>query len=178
MRILKITLFVLLGLVALVAILGLIAPREVTTSRSAVIAAPQEVVFGIVNDLETWESWSPWKEMDPNMKVTMGTPSSGEGAYYTWVGEASGKGKMSILTAEPPKSLTTKVEFEGMGEANAAWEFDSVAEGTKATWVFHTDFPYPMNAMLLFQDFKGAIEKDYDRGLELLKAKAEAFEKS
>lgn len=174
MQFLKIGLFVVLGLIGLGAILGLIAPREVSLSRSTVIDAPQEMVFNTVNDLKTWESWSPWKEMDPEMKVTMGTPSVGEGASYSWVGEISGEGEMSITSVSPPENLTTRVEFKGQGGADAAWSFQPVEGGTEATWAFHTVFPYPFNAMLLFQDFPGAIAKDYDRGLELLKAQVEA----
>lgn len=171
---LKVTLIVLLCLVGLGAILGLIAPREVSLSRSTVIEAPQAAVFNTVNDLKTWEDWSPWKEMDPEMKVTMGTPSVGQGAYYSWTGENSGTGRMRIETSDPPRALTTHIAFDGQGEADAAWSFEAVEGGTKATWAFHTRFPYPFNAMLLFQDFEEAIARDYDRGLELLKAKVEA----
>ncbi len=171
---LKVTLIVLLCLVGLGAILGLVAPREVSLSRSAVIEAPQAAVFNTVNDLKTWEDWSPWKEMDPEMKVTMGTPSVGKGAFYSWTGEKSGAGRMSIETSDPPRALTTHVAFDKQGEADAAWTFEPVEGGTEATWAFHTKFPYPFNAMLLFQDFEGAIAKDYDRGLELLKEKVEA----
>lgn len=174
MKTLKIVLLVLAALVGLVAILGLIAPREVDVSRSTVIEAPQAVVFNTVNDLKTWESWSPWKEMDPAMQVTMGTPSVGAGANYSWMGEQSGEGQMEITSASPPEKLTTHVAFDGQGEADAVWSFEPVEGGTKTTWAFHTEFPYPFNAMLLFQDFEGAISKDYDRGLALLKAQVEA----
>ncbi len=174
MKVLKIILYVLLGLIGLFLLLGLIAPREVTTSRSVVIEAPKEAVFNTVNNLETWESWSPWKEMDPAMKVSMGDPTMGKGAFYTWEGETSGSGKMAITESTPPDSLAIKVEFEGMGEADGDWSFEEMEGGTKTTWGFHTDFPYPWNAMLLFQDFEGAIHKDYDRGLELLKENVEA----
>ncbi|MEQ8702510.1 MAG: SRPBCC family protein [Phaeodactylibacter sp.] len=174
MQILKIGLIVVLGLVGLAAVLGLIAPREVALSRSTVIKAPQEMVFGTVNDLNTWESWSPWKEMDPAMQVTMGKPSVGEGAHYSWTGEQSGEGRMEITSATAPEKLTTHVDFKGQGGADAAWTFEPVEGGTQTTWAFHTVFPYPFNAMLLFQDFEGAIAKDYDRGLELLKEQVEA----
>jgi effector-binding domain-containing protein/uncharacterized protein YndB with AHSA1/START domain len=174
MQILKIGLFILAGLIGLFAIGGLIAPREVSLSRSTIIEAPQEMVFNTVNDLKTWESWSPWKEMDPAMKVTMGDPSVGTGAFYSWTGENSGEGRMEITSSSAPEELTTHVDFKGQGGADAAWTFKPVDGGTETTWAFHTEFPYPFNAMLLFQDFEGAIEKDYDRGLELLKEQVEA----
>ncbi len=173
MQILKIGLFIVAGLIGLVAIGGLIAPREVSLSRSTIIEAPQEMVFNTVNDLKTWESWSPWKEMDPAMEVTMGDPSVGTGAFYSWTGENSGEGRMEITSSSAPEELTTHVDFKGQGGADAAWTFKPADGGTETTWAFHTEFPYPFNAMLLFQDFEGAIEKDYDRGLELLKEQVE-----
>lgn len=169
MRALKTILFVLLGLVAIFLILGLVAPKEVSTSRSIIINAPQEVAFNTVNDLSTWDSWSPWKENDPTIESTMGEVTVGKGAASSWVSENSGNGKMTITDSRPPESVDVVVEFEGMGQADSGWAFEQAEGGTKATWSFRSEFPFPWNAMLLFQDFEGNIHKDYDRGLELLK---------
>ena len=59
MRALKIILFIILGLVGVFLVLGLVAPKEATISRSIVIDAPPELVFNTVNDLSTGDSWSP-----------------------------------------------------------------------------------------------------------------------
>ena len=169
MRVLKIVLYVLLALVGLVLILGVEAPREVGMTRSTVIDAPQQQVFQTVNDLSTWEHWSPWKEMDPEMEVQLGDPHRGEGGYFTWTGEKSGSGKMQIKSSSAPDSLQTHLAFDGQGEADAFWRFEPTEAGVKTSWGFESDFPYPMNAMLLFMDFEGQLAKDYDRGLQLLK---------
>jgi len=169
MRVLKIVLYVIVGLIGLLLILGLIAPREVGMTRTATINAPKDMVFRTVNDLSTWEHWSPWKEMDPDMEVTLGDSHTGPGAYFTWQGEDSGSGKMRIVSASAPDSLQTHVAFDGQGEADAFWHFEPVPSGTQVSWGFQSDFPYPLNATLLFMDFEGALQKDYDRGLELLK---------
>lgn len=169
MRALKIILFVILGLVGVFLILGLVAPKEAATSRSIIIDAPQELVFNTVNDLSTGDSWSPWKETDPTIESTLGEITVGVGATSTWVSENSGNGTMTITESKPNESLDILLEFEGMGHADSDWSFEPAEGGTKATWGFHTKFPFPWNAMMLFQDFKGSINKDYDRGLELLK---------
>ncbi|HMQ46808.1 MAG TPA: SRPBCC family protein [Saprospiraceae bacterium] len=175
MKALKITLYVLGALLALFLILGLIAPKEVETTRSIVINAPQELVFNTVNDLSTWESWSPWKEMDPDMAVTMGEKTLGEGASYSWVGKKSGSGTMSITASQPHSSVNTEVAFEGMGGAQAQFTLAPDENGTQTTWSFHTDFPFPWNGLMMLMNFKKQINKDYDRGLELLKEKVEAM---
>ena len=173
MRALKIILFVILGLVGVFLALGLIAPKEVSTSRSIVIDAPPELVFNTVNDLSTWDSWSPWKEADPTIESTMGEITVGKGATSSWVSENSGNGKMSITDSTPNESVDVVVEFEGMGQADSGWKIKPAEGGTEATWQFRTDFPYPWNAMMLFQNFEANIHKDYDRGLELLKGVVE-----
>ncbi len=173
MRALKIILFVVLGLAGVFLILGLVAPKEVSTSRSIVIDAPPELVFNTVNDLSTWDSWSPWKEADPTIESTMGEVSVGEGATSSWVSENSGNGTMTITESRPNERVGVIVEFEGMGQADSGWDIEPAEGGARATWHFVSKFPYPWNAMLLFQDFEGNIHKDYDRGLELLKGVVE-----
>ncbi len=178
MKALKIIGITLGILIALVLILGAIAPKKIEASRSTTIDAPVDLVFNTVNDLSSWEDWSPWKEMDPTMKVTMGEQTAGVGASYSWTAEEAGSGNMSITSSTPNEEIQTHVEFDGMGGADGKWDFESTEEGTNVTWGFESEMPFPMNAMLLFQDMEGAIGKDFDRGLELLKgiveAKAEA----
>ncbi|WP_170110632.1 SRPBCC family protein [Flavilitoribacter nigricans] len=178
MKALKITGIVIGALIVLVLLLGAIAPNEMKTAKSITIDAPVEQVFNTVNDLKTWESWSPWKEMDPGMQVTMGEKSVGEGAYYTWTGDESGSGKMTILESEPSSRLLVDVEFDGMGGAKAPWTFAGSPEGTYVTWGFDSKMPYPMNAMLLFMDMTEAIGNDFERGLNKLKTKIESEKRS
>ena len=173
MRILKIAGIVLAILFAIVIVLGLIAPKKVETARSTVIQAPQEVVFNQVNDLNNWNNWSPWLAADPTAKMVMGEKTVGTGASYSWTSENSGAGTMTITESVPSEHLHTKVDFNGQGEAFAEWTFTPQQGGTNVNWTFSTKFPIPFNIMLLFGNFKSMIEKDYDKGLELLKKAAE-----
>lgn len=178
MKALKIAGMIIGALIALVLLLGVIAPKEVKTAKSITINAPIEQVFSTVNDLKTWESWSPWKDIDPGMQITMGDKSVGEGAYYTWTGEESGSGKMTIIDSEPSQKLTVEVAFDGMGGAKAPWTFGTTPEGTYVTWGFDSKMPYPMNAMLLFTDMAAAVGDDFERGLNKLKKKIEMEKES
>jgi effector-binding domain-containing protein len=174
MKALKILLFVVLGLVGLVLILGLVAPKEVSADRSIVIDAPQEAVFNTVNDFKSWESWSPWKAKDESMEITYGDQTVGEGASYSWVSDASGNGKMKMVESEAPERIRTEIEFDGQGTAYGSWDFEAAENGgTKATWGFNSRFPFPFNAMLLFQDIGAAVGNDFEAGLALLKDKVE-----
>ncbi len=168
-----------LGLAVLIVIwlaLGIIMPKHITTDRSVVIKASPGQVFNAVNDLTTWEKWSPWKEKDPTTVITYGEKSSGVGGSYSWVGDKkkSGSGTMTITEAQSPESLTARLEFTGQGEATTTWKFEPKGTDTEVTWGLSSDFPFPWNAFLVFMDFKGMIHKDFDRGLELLKGYVEA----
>ncbi|MCB0638427.1 MAG: SRPBCC family protein [Lewinella sp.] len=169
MRILRILGIVLLVLVGLVLILGAIAPREINSTRSISIEAAPATVFAVVNDLHTWPDWNPWAQRDSTMKWVFGETTEGAGAFYSWTSEDSGDGRMDITDSWAPDSLATLVVFDGQGEATAMFTFMPDGNNTKTSWSFHSDFPYPFNALLLFQDIQGYIENDYDEGLALLK---------
>jgi effector-binding domain-containing protein len=178
MKALKIAGIIIGALVGLVLLLGAIAPRNMKTARSITINAPLEKVFSTVNDLTTWEKWSPWKEMDPESVMTMGEKTVGEGAYYTWEGEKTGKGKMSIEESKLNESILVNVEFDGMGSAKAPFTFDRGTEGVQVSWGFDAKMPYPMNAMLLFFDMEEQTGKDFEKGLSNLKNLIETDEKN
>lgn len=178
MKALKITGIIVGVLIALVLILGAIAPREIKAARSITINAPVERVFNAVNDLKNWEKWSPWNDMDPDMVITMGEKSVGEGASYTWAGPEMGTGKMTILKSEPSVRLLIEVEFDGMPPAKAPWTFEGKPEGTYVTWGFDSKMTYPLNAMMLFMDMSSMIGNDFDKGLNKLKTVIESEERS
>ena len=55
---------------------------------SATIAAPAPAVCALVDDFHKWGSWSPYEKLDPAMRKTYDGPASGNGAVYTWAGNA------------------------------------------------------------------------------------------
>ena len=169
MKILKKVGIALAALIGLILIAGIFVDKEVDTAQSIVIDAPVAAVFNEVNDFSNWESWSPWKEMDSTLQITLGEKFVGEGGSYSWTAEVVGNGDMSIVSSTPNESLKTKVNFGDEGSADGSWTFEEVEGGTKVTWGIHAPFPYPMNVMLLFMDMKGDINKSFSRGLELLK---------
>lgn len=61
-------------------------PGTFSVQRSVTVAAPPSKVFSQVDDLQAWDAWSPWKELDPNPKKTMSTPSAGKARRVTGPG--------------------------------------------------------------------------------------------
>lgn len=173
MKALKVIGIILLALIGIVLILGMIAPKELSVSRSIVINAPQQAAFNTVNDLTSWEAWSPWKEEDPSIKTTFGDKTSGLGASSMWTSDNSGAGKMTITEIEDQDKIAFEMEFDGNGGNLSNWLFKPTEDGTEVTWDFNTVFPFPINGIMMLQGFEGIMIENYDRGLAMLKTYVE-----
>lgn len=71
---------VLLGLVGVFLVIAALQPAEFKITRGATISAPPPVVFGRVNTLRRWDTWSPWAKLDPAMKQAYDGPAEGVGS--------------------------------------------------------------------------------------------------
>lgn len=104
---------------------------------SKTIQAPTEVVFQKVNNLKSWETWSPWIAEDANHSFTYAEKSSGEGSSFSWDGKTGG----SIVTTKviPNKEIEqdlTVMSSLGERNSNIHWDFEEVDDGaTKVTWI-------------------------------------------
>jgi hypothetical protein len=98
MKILKRILFIVIGLVLLLAIIGLFLPKTSRLERSITIKSKAEVPFELINNLKEWEKWSPWNGMDTATVWVFSENYIGKDAYYTWSSENKnvGKGKMDF----------------------------------------------------------------------------------
>jgi len=174
MKILKRLIIGILMLLGIVLVLAAFAPKEVNVSKTTSINASQADVFRAINELKTWEEWSPWKYHDETIKNVYSEQSAGQGAYYTWTSENSGAGQMTITDTYEMDSLKTLLEFDGQGNATADFSLKPVEDGTEVTWTFHSDMTYPFNAMLLFRDMEGMLGDYYEEGLGYLKTYVES----
>lgn len=175
MKILKAIGLLLLGLILGFLLLSAFSRKEFKTSQSTIIDAPQSLVFNTVNDLSTWDSWSPWVEMDPTSVTTLGDPFIGTGGYYTWSGEEIGTGKMEIKQSTSPQEIKTAINFDERGNAEATFNFEPASAGTKVTWSFYSKASFPTNGFMVLMGMEKSMDKSYARGLELLKAKVETI---
>ena len=61
-------LYILAGIVVLVIILAMIAPKTYDVSRNIKVQQSVPVVFDYLKYLKNQDNWSPWGKRDPNMK--------------------------------------------------------------------------------------------------------------
>lgn len=177
MKILKKVLLFAVGLLVLLAVIGLLLPAQSHVERSVVIDAPADTVFPLINNFHEFNRWSPWAKKDPDTQYRFEGPDSGTGAKMSWSSENPqvGKGSQEIVESEPNERVATGLDFGDMGTAQAAFTLEPAGDGVKVTWGF--DVEHGMNPVnrymgLLMDRWVGA---DYEAGLADLKELAESL---
>lgn len=159
------------AIVAIVLALAASKPDQFRVERSAVIAAPPERVFALLNNFDAWARWSPWEGRDPAMQRTRSGPSEGVGSVYGWEGNKDvGKGRMEIRAATPPTRLEIQLDFLAPFEAHNTTEFTLQPEGnsTRITWAMFGPSPFMSKLMTVFMSMDKMVGKDFEQGLSNL----------
>ena len=172
----------LLGLIAIIIALGFVLPDRVRMSREIVINAPREKVFAHVRDFQKWEAWSPWAKLDTNTQYTY--EGNGVGHKMAWASEKRdvGRGTQVITEIGAPRKMVSKLTFEGMGSATAAFKLSEIGDSeTKIVWSFDTNMREdiaihmkPMATYIGMFMMKGALGKQFEDGLQSLKSIVES----
>jgi uncharacterized protein YndB with AHSA1/START domain len=172
-EILAITAVVLTIAIAIVLILAATKPDTFSVQRAAVVKAPPENIFPLINDFHQWASWSPWENKDPGMKRTFSGTASGRGAVYAWDGNKNvGSGRMEILDASSPSKIVIKLDFFKPFEAHNTAEFTMLPQGdatTNVNWVMRGPATFMSKVMQVFMNIDSMVGKDFETGLSNLK---------
>jgi len=151
-------------------------PASFTVKRSLDMRAPADRLFPHVADFNAWSAWSPYEKRDPAMKRRFSGNPSGVGAVYEWDGNRNvGQGRMEILESTPPSKVRIDLQFMKPFKAHnvAEFTFDPHGQSTTVTWAMHGPKTFMSRVMGLFIDMDKMIGKDFDAGLQNLKAIAE-----
>lgn len=152
-------------------------PREIFVSRMTAIDVPPDRVFGHIESMQKMAEWSPWSDIDPEMKVNFSGPETGIGNSMTWQSDHPevGAGSQVITVFVENERVGTSLDFGDMGKGHADILISEKEGGTAVEWHFKTDLgmnPVARWAGLMISESVGT---DYERGLDRLKAIAEAM---
>lgn len=172
----RVVVFVLVLLVGLVGI-GFLLSEKVHVERSAKIAASPTTLYAVLNSFEKFDQWSPWADLDPNVKVEKSGPASGVGAHYAWHGSADvGAGSQEIIATTPESLVQIRLIFEGFDQPSiASYTIKPDGNGSLVTWAMDSDLgSNPVNRYfgLMMDKYIG---RDYEKGLVRLKTLAESL---
>ena len=176
MKAVKIILGIIGVLVAIFLILGLVAPKETKVERSISIAAPHSVIHPYLVNLEMFEEWSPWAELDTNMERSYEGTLGQVGSIAKWKGNKDvGTGSQEILAITDNK-IDIKLRFLEPWESESDNSYLIAPDGEmqKVTWVMNSKMPFPWNAMGFFMNLEEMVGKDFEKGLAKLKTVCES----
>jgi uncharacterized protein YndB with AHSA1/START domain len=164
----------LVGIVVLLAAIGLLLPAQFKVERSAEINAPAQKVYAMIADPREWKKWSIWNQRDPAMKVDYAGPQSGKGAKWSWQSKSEGSGAMEFTEAIENAGITYKLSFPEFGmESKGQLALSPTAKGVRVTWTNEGEMGMnPMNRWFgVFMD--RMVGPDFEAGLANLKRLAE-----
>ncbi|MDQ3199548.1 MAG: SRPBCC family protein [Verrucomicrobiota bacterium] len=169
---------ILLGLAVCIALFILVVasrPSHFRITRSAQIAATPATVFAHVNDLHLFQDWSPWTRKEPEAEMNFEGPRAGVGAAVSWRGKKVGEGRMTLTESRASEFIQFRLEFLKPFAVTNTAEFDVRAEddATTITWSMSGESRFLCKAIGLFVDMDKMCGRDFEQGLENLRAIAE-----
>ncbi|MBD8868958.1 SRPBCC family protein [Nocardioides donggukensis] len=150
---------------------------EYTVTRTKTISAEPERIQALVDDFHAWTAWSPWEDLDPDLRREYSGPESGVGAHYAWEGNRkAGKGQMEI-TGSSPERVDLVVQFEKPWKAcnPTAFVLRPVGDaGTEVTWTMSGENKGVAAVFAKVMNMDKLIGRDFEKGLDRLAMVAEA----
>lgn len=148
MKILKVLgiIILVIGILFLGALV--IAPSDAHFEKEITINAPAKVVFTEVNNMKTFNTWSPWYKMDPDAEYLWEGPSLGVGAKQIWYSENQyvGNGYMMVSESKPNEYVALEMGFDNNGNRDftdegeerpqASFILTEEGESTRVKWTF------------------------------------------
>lgn len=172
----RVVAFVAVLIVGLLGI-GFLLADKVHVERSTRIVASPATLYALLNSFDKFDQWSPWADLDPNVKVERSGPPAGVGARYTWHGNADvGAGHQEIIATTPDSEVKIELDFEGFDQPSiATLSIKPDGNGSVVTWSMDSDLGNnPMHRYfgLMMDKYIG---QDYEKGLARLKTLAETL---
>jgi uncharacterized protein YndB with AHSA1/START domain len=165
---------ILAGIIVLLLVLALIAPKAYTIQRSIVINKPVHRVFEYVKYLRNQDNYSKWVMTDPNKRMTYRGTDGTVGYASAWDSDVkqAGKGEQTIEKIIEDERIDIRVVFikPFAGVADTYIATQAVTDNATAVkWSFNGKMAYPMNLMLLFINMDKMLGADMDESLGNLK---------
>lgn len=150
-----------------------------TVERSASIAAPPQRIYEQIANFHNWTNWSPWEDVDPELRRTYSGAESGTGAIYAWSGNRkAGQGRMEIIDASAPSRVRIDLAFEKPWKArnDTLFFIQPEGSGSRVTWSMTGRKSLVMKVMGLVMSMDKMIGPDFEKGLQRLKTTTERSE--
>lgn len=153
------------------------ADNTYSVERSAMVNAEPARVYEEIVNFHNWTKWSPWEDVDPQLKRTYSGAESGVGAVYGWTGNRkAGQGRMEITDATRPSTVQIDLVFEKPWKArnDTVFTIQPEGSGSRVTWSMSGKKTLMTKVMGIVKSMDDFLGPDFEKGLARLKTTAEA----
>jgi ribosome-associated toxin RatA of RatAB toxin-antitoxin module len=176
MRLIKMFLFVILGLMVVLTIIGLLIPSSVKISRGVMIDADSVTVYNMINDVNTWKNWYPWITTDSGVLVQISPQTTGRGSFFKWTSFNKKSAGTITVTMVKPQLIGLHYDIKELNPADGGFRIMTVNTDNKQTqvqWFMEYKLKwYPWERFYgIFIDYM--IGPVFDQGLQNLKTLVE-----
>ena len=165
--------YIILGLVALILIIGFIAPKSYEVNRNITVNRSVSDVFQYLKYIKNQDNWSPWRKKDPNLTQTFEGVDGEVGFVSKWKGNKGvGMGEQEIKRIVENDRIETELRFlkPWKSQSDAYIKVEEInGNATNIIWGFSGRNPIPFNVFMLFFSFEKSVGKDFEEGLDSLK---------
>lgn len=147
-------------------------PPEYLIYREISINAKAETIFPLIVNTKMADEWMPWKELDPNVKITYSGPDGAIGSTANWESDGQmGVGKSEVVDVVPNQKVTTKITYFKPMEFTQISEFSLTQknEGTVMRWTVSGNKTFISRLMCIFMDLDKYLGGEFENGLRKLK---------
>ena len=165
-----IVIYILLGLIVLVLIIGALMPKSFNVEKSIVINKPINAVMSRIANLNDYARWNPWQQSDPTATNSITGAPGTPGHKYAWEGKKVGVGALTLNQMDD-RNIHFELEFfkPWKSKAKDNWHFEPAGNNeTKVTWQNRGELPWPV-ARLMGPMINKGLNKQFAAGLDNLK---------
>lgn len=126
--------------------------------------------------------WSPWEDVDPDMRRTYGGADAGVGATYAWDGNRQAGAGSMVISDETPTSVDIDLTFTRPFRASNRLEFvltpgstrgsagaeRAAGAATAVEWRMHGELNPLMRLVQLVRPMDRMVGPDFEKGLARL----------
>lgn len=169
-------LFILFGfliVIAFIALLSILAPKDYEINRSIIIDKPIAEIFNYLKYLKNEDHWSPWKKKDMTMKQEFIGTDGQVGFVAKWRGNSDvGEGEQRITAISENQRIDIKLCFykPWRTTSHTFFALDDLGKmQTKVVWGIFGKNKFPATVFMLFFNMEKSVGNDLEAGLFNLK---------
>ena len=128
---------------------------------------PKQTVWHKFSRFKNWESWTPWKRQDFNIRYIYSGKPGRKGAKVSWIGSEIGKGSMTVTDIIPFRELNYRIHWSDWdSKTKGNIKLHETNSGTSVVWTISETLSFWMRPFGALGFFDSQMGNDLELGLE------------